>query len=314
MTKNYLEKTKHFTEKSLPNLLDITIASLELFMLKKSSLSLPHFKKPLVIGSGNAIATAKILFSEVPAIFADETSFKKALSFEYDGVVILSASGSKHAPIIAKAALKKGKPVFGITCTFNSELEHVLGSKHVLVTPKNREPYTYNTSTYMGWIFSKTKESPSSIRSFILRDVLLAIKKQKVDLSKYTGFLLVTPDRLSLINHLFEVKFIELFGRRVARDVKSIEELKHAITVVPSKKELCIVFGDVDEKELFFENDILKIPLPKGCNFAAMMAIGYAVIGKIQESKPAFFKKYIHSYIEKHKKHSFGKSLGVIVE
>jgi hypothetical protein len=39
---------------------------------------------------------------------------------------------------------------------------------------------------------------------------------------------------------LFRVKFIELFGRKIARDVFSYEQMKHAITVVPNKKELAI--------------------------------------------------------------------------
>tara|TARA_Y100001960_G_C14159390_1_gene580014 strand:+ start:461 stop:583 length:123 start_codon:yes stop_codon:yes gene_type:complete len=38
------------------------------------------------------------------------------------------------------------------------------------------------------------------------------------------------------------VKFIELFGRKIARDVFSYEHLKHAITVIPEEKELAIHF------------------------------------------------------------------------
>lgn len=305
---SYVELMNTFEEKSLPDLTQVTFAALELFAQNKPKASIKSFKKPLIIGSGNAIATARILYGSTNAVFGDETDYKEKLHLDIDGVLLFSASGGKHAPIIAEAAKKRKKPVQLITCTPNSQAEGVVGEKNAVVTKKNREPYTYNTSTYMGWIFAKTKEDPKKIMQFITTKVAPKIPN---NLKSYNGFLLITPDNLAGVNHLFEVKFIELFGRQVARDVKAYEELKHAITVVPNKKELCIQFG---KGSVDFENNTLQIPLPKDCGPAALMAIGYYVIGCIQQQKPQYFKNNIHNYIQRNKKGSFGKAMSVIVE
>ena len=60
--------------------------------------------------------------------------------------------------------------------------------------------------------------------------------------------------------------------------------------------------------------DKLIIPLPPNAGPAAIMAIGYYVIGKLQEGKPQCFKQNIASYIKKANSKAFGKGLKVIVE
>lgn len=298
-----------FGEDNLPSLSTCTLGALELFIKEGlPEVKFADFKRPLVVGSGNAIVTAKIIFENTDAIFADESNYEQALKRDIDGVIIFSASGGKHAPIIAKAAKKVGKPVQLVTCTKNSQAENLVSKENCIITQKNREPYTYNTSTYMGWVFAKTREDPKEIYDFILKRVKPSIPDI---FSKYDGYLMVTSNEFSGLNQLFIVKYIELFGRKIARDVKSYEELRHAITVVPSDTELCIKFGsdDVD-----FVNDILEIPLPKNCSKAAMMAIAYYVIGRIQEQLPQFFKENIADYIERNSKGSFGKAMSVIVE
>src|SRR3989339_6633 len=57
------------------------------------------FKKPLVIGSGNAFHVGKILFEGTNAVFADESDYLKKLK-DIDGSVIISSFGGKHAQII----------------------------------------------------------------------------------------------------------------------------------------------------------------------------------------------------------------------
>ncbi len=305
-----LEIMQKFTEKNLPSLCETVLGTLELF--EKEGLpktKFKNFKRPLVVGSGNAIVTAKFLLEDKDAIFADETNFEQQLRKNVDGVIIFSASGGKHAPILAEAALKAKKQVQLVTCNKTAPAIEIVGKENTIITPKNREPYTYNTSTYMGWIFAKTQEDPKKIREFILNKVTPILPK---NFKKYTGYLLVTPNEFSGLNQLFIVKFIELFGRVLARDVKSFEELKHAITVVPSKTEKCIQFGK--GKVDFPSRDILKIPLPKNCGPAAMMAIAYYVIGRIQDQYPQYFKKHIGEYLERNSKGSFGKVMNVIVE
>jgi hypothetical protein len=58
---------------------------------------------------------------------------------------------------------------------------------------------------------------------------------------------------------MIDTKFIELFGRHIARDVRTGEELMHAITLIPSETELLVKFS---EKDVIFENDILDIGVP----------------------------------------------------
>jgi hypothetical protein len=195
-----------------------------------------------------------------------------------------------------------------VTCSENSSAEKIIGKNKTLITKKIKEPYTYNTSTYLGWILAFTRENPSKIKKEILK---IEKKIKDFDFGLYSGFLLGIRNEFELLEKLFNVKFVELFGRQISRDVYTFEELKHAVTVVPCKSELAIAFGG----ELFdFENDILEIPLNKNCKMGEMMAIGYYVIGKIQEKHKQYFKENIGRYIKRLNKTSFGKGLKIIVE
>ena len=201
-------------------LTEATLGALELFASEGlPDVTFKDFKKPLCLGSGNAIVTAKILFADKDAVFADETNYKEALKKNIDGVFVFFASGGKHAPIMATAAKEAGFEVQVITCTPGSQAEAVVGSENTIITKKNREPYTYNTSTYMGWIFAKTRESPEEVHKFICDVVLKEIPE---NIGEYNGFLLGTKEEFAGLNQLFIVKFIELFGRQFGRDVKDI--------------------------------------------------------------------------------------------
>jgi len=300
---------ERFTEKNLPSLATCVLGALELFAEEGlPKIKIPKYKRPIIVGSGNAIVTAKMLYADQDAIFADENNYKEALKRKTDGAIIFSASGEKHATVIAKYYKAKKIKTTLVTCNPNSSAGKIIGAKNVVITKKNREPYTYNTSTYMGWVFAKTRENPTTILKFINNKVAKKINKK---IAQYNGYLLVTPEKFSSGNKLFEVKFIELFARRVARDVKTYEELKHAITVVPYKKELCIQFGN---GKVDFPNDKITIPLPPKADLATIMAIGYYVIGKIQENKVQWFKQNINTYIKEASSKPFGKGLKVIVE
>lgn len=305
----YLEKTKIFTQNNLISLDECVLAALELFQtveIKKWDFS--KFKKPLIAGSGNAIVTAEIIFANTQAIFCDETNFDESLEKDIDGVIILSASGEKHAPIFAEKANKNWIETFLITCNSSSSAGKILWESHTIITPKNREPYTYNTSTYMGWILANTWENPEKIQQYITQTIDPIL--EKMDFSVFNAYLLVTPNKFAWVNQLLRVKFIELFGRKIARDVFSYEHMKHAITVVPDEGELAISFweGDFD-----FTNQRLNIPLPNNCDLAAMMAIWYYVIGNIQKSYPNYFQEHIWSYIDRANDSGFSKWLSVIV-
>ena len=307
---NYLEKIKTFDENTLLSLDEIVFWALELFENTKfDKLDISDFKKPLIAGSGNAIVTAKIIFSWINALFCDETNFDNFIDKDIDWLIILSASGEKHATIFAKKAIEKWIKTKLLTCNPFSTAGKILWAKNTIVTTKNREPYTYNTSTYMWWVLAYTWENPTYIKNFIQEKIDPVL--EKIDFSKYDSYVLITPDKFSAVNQLFIVKFIELFGRKIARDVFSYEQMKHATTVVPHVSELFILFWewefDCNWKQIHF-------PLPKDCNLWWIMAIWYYVIWKIQNSYPQYFKENIWNYINQINKTEFGKWLKVIVE
>mgnify|MGYP002621550998 CR=1 FL=1 len=287
---------QEFTTKNIPNLDICVLAALELFSnIKIPKIKIP-FKRPLVIGSGNAAATGRIIFEKHDAIFADESTVDLKLKNikAIDGVILISASGAKHAPIIAKKAKAKKKPVILITNTKDSLAS--IYANQVYLFPKNREPYTYNTSTYMGPIFGYTKEDPKKILQYIKQKI---DKIKLSDFKKYNRYYLIVPEEFTGIIRLLNVKFIELFGRRVARDIETLEYMKHATKLVPSSNELFIDFYTNSKhinKSYGAKEHKLHVPLPKAADYATMMAIAYYLIGKIQSQKPAWFKQNIVSY------------------
>ncbi len=305
-----LELLNSFTTDNLPNLDKVVLWALELFIQNPpKKLDIAEFKKPLIAGSGNAITTARNIFSNTNALFCDETKIDDYLQKDIDWLIICSASWEKHAFIFAKKAKEKWIKTKLLTCNKNSSTELLIWSENTVITTKNREPYTYNTSTYMWWMFAITWENPKNIHNFIKEEINPILKN--IDFSKYEAYLVVTPDKFALINKMFEIKFVELFWRFIARDVFSFEQINHAVTIHPNKDELAISFWEWD---FYYIWDKINFPLPENTNLATMMAIWYYVIWKIQEAKPAYFQKNIGRYIEGMNELEFGKGLEVIVE
>ena len=294
---NYLQQLETFSLDTLPDLDTAVLGALQLF----ETASLPRidiqaYKRPLVVGSGNAEATGRIIFDNTDAVFASESDFAAKLATipAIDGVVIVSASGGKHAPIIAQKARELGKPVTLITNTKDSLASRELDGQHAhdqFVFPKNREPYTYNTSTYLGMILGHTSEDPASIFKFIEERVASI---SFPDFSKCNKYYLIVPPEFSGIIRMLQVKFIELFGRNIARDIETSEYVRHATTVAPSD-ELFISFGGPNTT-WGAPDRRLDIPLPDNANYGAMMAVGYYVIAQIQKAQPPYFKDNIAAY------------------
>jgi hypothetical protein len=290
--------------------LDVAVeAALELFSEKKLPKFDPKkFKRPLVIGSIGAEATGKILFANTDAVFANESNYLEKLKTArgVDMAVVISASGAKHAIPIVKTLKKARKKVLLFTCNENTELKKVLSKKQIHVFPKNREPYTYNTSTYLGMILSTTKENPKKIRDFIKTKTKPLIP---LNFGAYSAFYITVPARFDLLRPLFAAKFHELFGRKLAKDIFTDEQSRHATTVVPSQ-EMFIEFGDVDFHP---GQPCHKFPLPSWASYGTMMAIGYYVIGHIQRQQPQYFKEYLEAYC-KQAFELFGEEIKPIVE
>lgn len=311
---NHIDTLKTFTIDSLPDLDTVVLGALELFQQQPlPRIDVSAYQRPLVVGSGNAEATGRIMFETSDAIFASESSFEDKLAHipAIDGVVLLSASGGKHAPIIAKAAREAGKHVTLLTNTPDSAASKELDHQHPYdeyIFPKNREPYTYNTSTYMGMILGATGEDPAAIQKFIQEHIDTIAWP---DFSQYSKYYLIVPPQFSGIIRMLQVKFIELFGRNIARDVETSEYVAHATTVAPSD-ELFISFGE--ENTSWGQPDHrLHVPLPEGAGYGAMMAVGYYTVAQVQKAYPHYFKDNIAAYTAEVSK-IFGATISPIVE
>lgn len=312
-TTSHIDTLNTFDINSLPNLDTVVLGALELFQ----STTLPrldiHFNRPLVVGSGNAEATGRIIFANSDAIFASESDYQSKLEkiADIDGVVLISASGGKHAPIIARQVIAMGKPIALISNTPNSPASQELGrdsASQEYIFPKNREPYTYNTSTYMGMILGNTGEDPAAIYKFLQEQTATITYP---DFAKYDKYYLIVPPEFSGIIRMLQIKFIELFGRNIARDIETSEYVRHATTVAPAD-ELFISFGEPNTTWGKPENR-LHIPLPEGSDYGSMMAVGYYVVSQIQKAYPHYFKDNIESYTAEVST-IFGQTITPIVE
>lgn len=298
MQKNNLDILNQFDLTSLPSLDTVVLGALELLVdYELPKVDLTDFKRPLVVGSGNAEATGRIIFAATDAVFASESDFKDKLDniSDIDEVVLVSASGGKHAPLIARQAATAGKHITLVTNTPKSPASRAVTSAqlHEYVFPNNREPYTYNTSTYLSMIMGQTSEDAAAIKSFI---ETVIDRLNWPDFAKHDKYYLIVPPQFSGIIRMLEVKFIELFGRNIARDIETSEYVRHATTVAPSN-ELFIAFGQPNETWGAPENRF-NIPLPPAADYGAMMAVGYYVIAQIQKAQPQYFKDNIASYCQ----------------
>ncbi len=306
------EILKTFTKDTLPDLDTVVFGALELFQtVELPEVDLTQFKRPLVVGSGNAAVTGKLLFDDVDAVFADESSYVAKLANipSIDGAFLISASGGKHAIEIGNALAQRALPFELLTNNENAPARELLPPSSVHVFPKNREPYTYNTSTYLGMILSKTSEDPKEILTFIYEHVVPAVPH---NLASYDAFYLTVPDEFTEVREMFKTKFDELFGPKLMARVFTFEQTKHAKTVIQGNRELFVSFG---EPNTVFGNPEhrLTITLPTDVDYGAMMAIGYYFIGQIQKQFPPYYKQRIEAYA-KETSESFGSIINPIVE
>jgi hypothetical protein len=163
------------------------------------------------------------------------------------------------------------------------------------------EPYTYNTSTYMGMILASTKEDVKKISKFI-KELNFPRK-----FNNYESYAFVLPDKFLNICPMIDIKKSELFGSNLALRAFSQGHARHAKFVVRSEKELVI---SVNFKNEFFGDpkNRWEINMPEKFDFAAVMAITYYIVGKIQKSKNPFFKENVKNYVNDYGPRAYGKS------
>lgn len=308
----YRTRLETFTEADLPDLDEVVMGALAFLALATiPRLDVHAHARPLVIGSVNALSTGRLLFREIDAVFADEGEYETvfARTRGIDGVYLISASGSKHAVDIAKRMSAHLVPVYLITSTENAPAAQFLEGERVFVFPHIREPYTYNTSTYLGMLLGAGAESPLDILTFIERDIAPLVP---TTLRQYTSYVLTVPPEFGPVRAMFETKFDELFAPVVTGRSFTSEEIKHAKIVIPSPTQYFFNLGVENTLYAPFETQ-LHVPLPAGLGPIALLAVGYYLIGRIQREHPAYFKQNIRAYTE-HAQAVFGQSVPLIVE
>lgn len=294
------------SQQPIPLLDEIVLHSLEFFTNNApASFNPADYKLPFVIGSGNAYNTGVIIFSSQAAIFADESNLKTLLPAFEEAVksklitqaVILSASGGKDSVWEIELAKQYGLHTTLITTKGQSPAAQI--ADKVYVFKSIDEPYTYNTSTYMGMILGATHERILDIQKAIES---LTFPEQ---FDSYESYSFVLPDKFSPICPMLDIKRHELFGPKVSLRAFPQGHARHAKFVVRDKKELVI---SLDSKNEFFGDPESRwdIFLPNKSNFAMVMAVTYYIVGKIQRSKPPYFKENIEAYTSDYGPKAYG--------
>jgi hypothetical protein len=313
MKKDYLARINSFTVDNLPDLDEVVLGSLQ--FLSESDipkLDTGACNRPLVIGSDNAYLTGQIIFRGQSVTFADTANYEGKLKqkCEVDGVYIISASGSKHAIEMVERAKKTDLAVFLMSNNPVAPAAKKLEDENVFIFPRIREPYTYNTSTYMSMMLGADGTwSAIDILEYI---EYLVTQIEFECLIEKKAFTLILPSELDIMKGLLVTKFDELFGPKLVGRAFNLEQIKHAKTVIRSEQECFISFG-VENECYGYEKNRLFVPLPKNCTPAAFLAIGYFVVGQIQKRYPPYFKDEIVGYTELVSK-IFGQKIRPIVE
>lgn len=309
------ETLQSFTLETIPDLDTVVMGAIELLAHTKLPETKVPYKRPLVVGSGNAEATGRILFAETDAVFASESNYEEALKRvpEIDGAVIISASGGKHAVGIAKSLKKHGIKTTLFTNNPSAGAAEYLEERSVRVFPKNREPYTYNTSTYLSMIMAETGEKAGKIKTFIDKELSSGDNnKDFSNFKNYHAFTFILPAEFAELRPMLRTKFDELFGTKVVGRFFTPEEIKHAKTVVPDDRELFISIGSASTENGNASNH-LRIPLPEGSGYGSALAVTYYLVGLIQRSRPPYFKDHIEEYC-RHASKIFNQPIKPIVD
>jgi len=279
------------------------------FLIKNQAPKI-NFKKlnfPIVVGSGNAYNTGLILFAKQPAVFASESTFKEVIK-NYQPLikkkiikqaVVISASGAKDSTWEIQLAKKYKLKTLLLTCVENSPAAKV--ADQVKIFKKIPEPYTYNISTYLNMILSASPEKPKDILNFLKK-----IKLAK-NFKNYASYAFILPDNYAPVARMILAKADELFGPHVAIRAFTSGDARHAKFINRTKKELVISFGEPNH---FFgePKHRLDLALPKNHDFGLIFSLAYALLGKIQEVKPPYFKNNIKKYCSDYGPKAYGKN------
>lgn len=290
------------------NLDEIVLQASDFFIQNPpSKIDLGAYEFPFVIGSGNAYNTGTILFSGKSAVFADESNFRSLIEAYKPAIakglikqaIIISASGEKDSVWEIELAKEYGLATTLLTCGSDSSAAKI--ADNVFAYRKIAEPYTYNTSTYLGMILSATNENPESIKRFI--DTLGFPE----DFGQHDAYSFVLPDRFGSVCPMLDIKRHELFGPHVSLRAFPEGHARHAKFVIPSEQELIIGIG-ASTDHFGHPDHRLDIEIPENAGFGFMLALTYFITGKIQASKKPYFKENIANYCLDYGPKAYGKT------
>lgn len=291
---------------NIANLDQIVLDTLDFFVTNPPPVfDVSSYNLPFVVGSGNAYNTGLILFSENAAIFADESNFKKIIASYEKAIqskmitqaVVISASGGKDSVWELELAKQHGLETTLLTTKGQSDAAKI--ADKLFVFKSIAEPYTYNTSTYMGMIMGSTRENPQEIKDFVLS------LQFPDNFESYNAYSFVLPDKFMPICPMLEIKKSELFGPKLSLRAFSQGHARHAKFVIRDREELVISIG---QKNDFFgvSESRLDIFPNENIGFAGIMALTYYIVGKIQNSKPQYFKENIGNYVSDYGPKAYG--------
>lgn len=292
---------------TLPTLDAIVFDTLDFFIkTPPPSFDVSKYSMPFVVGSGNAINTGKILFSHQAAIFADESSFKSVVSSYKTAIekglvtdaVILSASGEKDSVWEIELAKKMKLKTTLLTCKPQSSSAKI--ADFVYSYKSIAEPYTYNTSTYLGMVLSATGESAEAIKKYVQS---VAIPEGFND---YISYAFVVPDAFINVTPMIDIKGHELFGPHVMVRAFPEGHARHAKFVHPWEKELVIQIG-VENAYFGDPKHRMHISLPAEAKSGLMIALTYYLCGLIQKAKPDYYMQDIERYCNDYGPKAYGK-------
>ncbi len=282
---------------NLPSLDKAVLNSLDYFIKKYPPTIKTRISFPVIIGSGNAYNAGQVMFGGQPALFANESNFR-ALAQNLKPLIkkgsitqaiIISASGEKDSVWEIELAKKMNLKTTLLTCNGLSSAAAI--AEKVIVFDKLPEPYTYNTSTYLGMIIGASQEDPKKIKSFLKK---LNFPKS---FENYSAYSFIIPDEFAAVAPMIEIKKHELFGPHLSIRAFSYGEARHAKFINEWDKELVISLG---ENKFFGAPDSRwKISLPGDTASGLIMALTYYIVGQIQLAKKPYFKKNIANYCKK---------------
>lgn len=298
---------KEKTAEKIISLDEGVIRALEFFKAGRlPRLDLKKIVFPIVVGSGNAYHTARILFSNQAAIISDESGFKNDL-IKYRGLIkkgdiktaiVISASGEKDSIWELELAKKNKLRTVLLTCSPDSSAARL--ADQVIIYPSIPEPYTYNISTYLGMILSLSWENPDFILNFLKR------LKLKSGFDSYSAYSFIWPDRFSALVPMIDIKKSELFGPKLSLRAFSRGQARHAKFVIRDRRELVINCGEEKNSCFGYPQSRWQIDLPDQAGFAFVLCLAYYLVGRIQTAKPDYFKNNIKQYCQDYGPKAYG--------